>query len=381
MKNRTANRLGIVAVACAIIVSLASCARGRPEPAAPKPVRIGLLIPLTGGAASYGQNARKAAELAVREHAARPAAVPVELRIEDSRGEAGPGVSAATKLVNLDRVVGIVGCVTSGVTMAVAPLANEWQIPIVSPGASSPNVTAAGEYVFRTWPSDVFEATGIARFIESSGYRKIAVLRVANEYGLAMEKAVEKDLAIRAKSAIVAVETFDQGAREMRRQLQKLRAARPDALYFVGFPEAVAVFGRGYAAAGLKIPLLATSTVDDPQVLTATGGALEGTVFTRPLFRGPSADAFRSRYKASLGEDPGIVADTTYDAVALILRAINDASAAGAAITGREIHDRLLRVKDYDGASGTLSFDANGDVVKPVGLFRLTGGRFEELKP
>ena len=100
----------------------------------------------------------------------------------NSRGEAAVGNRAASKLVALDRVVAIMGDVTSGVTLAIAPEANEQRVPVVSPGASSPNVTDAGEYVFRTWPSDVFEADAMVRYIASRRITKLAILRINNEY-------------------------------------------------------------------------------------------------------------------------------------------------------------------------------------------------------
>ena len=116
---------------------------------APSSISVGVLVPLTGAAASYGENARKGAELALKEFSARHINLHIDLRIEDFRGEAAVGNSAATKLIDLDHVVAIMGDVTSGVTLAVAPQANEQHIPLVSPGASSPNITDAGEYVFR----------------------------------------------------------------------------------------------------------------------------------------------------------------------------------------------------------------------------------------
>src|SRR5437016_14209136 len=77
-----------------------------------EPIRIGVLVPLTGGAASYGENARKGAELALKEFSAKHSDLHVELSVEDSRGEAAVGTRAATKLIDLDHVVAIVGCVT-----------------------------------------------------------------------------------------------------------------------------------------------------------------------------------------------------------------------------------------------------------------------------
>ena len=342
-------------------------------------IRVGVLVPLTGGAASYGENARKGAELALQEFSAKHPELRIVLSVEDSRGEAAVGLSAANKLVDLDRVVAIVGCVTSGVTLAVAPQANEWKIPLVSPGGSSPNLTTAGDYVFRTWPSDVFEADAMARYIGSRGISRLAILRINNEYGAAMEAAIRQKLEQAATTpiSVVAAETFEQGAREMRTQVLKINQATPQAIYFVGFPEAVVVFARGYAEAGLAMPVLATSGFEDPQVPRDAGRTLDGTVYTKPQSNSPAVEAFRAAYQRSYGQDPGVVSDTAYDATMLILNAIAASAADGQPVNGEAVRGALLAVRDYPGASGMLSFDENGDVIKPIVLFTLRDGKYE----
>jgi branched-chain amino acid transport system substrate-binding protein len=363
--------LGLVAVVAAILVLRS---RGTAT------VRIGVLVPLTGGAASYGENARKGADLALKDFSARHPGVHVELRVEDSRGEAAVGNRAAIKLMDLDRVVAIMGDVTSGVTLAVAPQANERRVPLVSPGASSPNITDAGEYVFRTWPSDVFEADAMVRYIAGRKIAKLAMLRVNNEYGAAMEAAVRAKLRAQpVPVAIAAVETFEQGAREMRAQALRIKEAGPDGIYFIGFPEAAVVFARAYAETGLHVAVFATSAFEDPQVPRDSGGALDGTVYTKPQSSSPRVEAFRAAYRAAYGQDPSVVSDTAYDATMLILEAIAATASSNRPVTGEAVHDYLLHVRDYTGASGVLSFDANGDVLKPIGLFSLRGGRYEEL--
>ncbi|MCI0558166.1 MAG: ABC transporter substrate-binding protein, partial [Nitrososphaera sp.] len=241
--------LGIF-VALAIIVGFSARIVSAEE------IRIGVLVPLTGGAASYGQNSRKGAELAVKEFTPRNPNIKVDLSIEDSRGEAAVGTRAASKLIELDHVAAIVGCVTSGVTLAVAPIMNERKVPLISPGGSSPNITAAGDYVFRTWPSDVFEADAMAHYIADKGIKKLAILRINNEYGLAMEHAIEEKVrSLRNPVAIVSMESFEQGARDMRTQLLKIKKSAADSIYFVGFPEAAIVFSRAYKNAGLRVPI------------------------------------------------------------------------------------------------------------------------------
>lgn len=347
---------------------------GKPDGGA---VSIGVLVPLTGGAASYGQNSRRGAELALQEFTAANPGVKVRLQVEDSRGEPAAGVSAAQKLLEVDRVTAIMGDVTSGVTLAVAPLMNERKKPLVSPGASSPKVTDAGEFVFRTWPSDTFEAQAMAAHLKKANVASLAILRVNNEYGIAMEAAVRSHLGTSVQ--ISAAENFDQGARDFRTQLLKIKGSGAGALYFIGFPEAAIVLGSSIEASGLTIPIFATSAFEDPQIPAKTGNALNGTVYTKPIAESSATAAFKDRYKKAFGVDAGITSDTAYDATTLILQAIASATSSSQPVTGEAIRDNLLRVRDYTGTSGVITFDAKGDVIKPIGLFSLRNGRFEEL--
>jgi branched-chain amino acid transport system substrate-binding protein len=374
MSKRTILWILVFAAAVGLVAFLSSLSQ------APEELRVGVLVPLTGGAASYGENARKGADLALKEFSASHPGLRVSLRVEDSRGEASVGLTAANKLVDLDHVVAIMGCVTSGVTLAVAPQANTWKVPLISPGGSSPNLTDAGEYVFRTWPSDVFEADAMARHIASRGIARLAILRINNEYGAAMEKSIRQKLekATGTSVSVIAAETFEQGAREMRSQILKVKEANPEGIYFVGFPEAAVVFAKAYAEAGLSVPVFATSGFEDPQVPRDSGKTLDGTVYTKPQSNSPHVEAFRTAYQQLYGQEPGVVSDTAYDATMLILNAIAEAKTHGAP-RGEALRDALLKVRDYPGASGTLSFDENGDVVKPIALFTLREGKYEPL--
>lgn len=377
-------KLGI-RLALILSVSLSACTpeqNGESSTAAGS-VRVGLLVPLTGGAASYGQNARKGAELALQEFRTVHPEFRIDLRTEDSRGEPQAGNIAASKLIDAEGVVAIIGDVTSSVTLAAAPLANERRVPLVSPGASDPKVTGAGEYVFRTWPSDVFEAGTMAKRIAESGIKRLAVVHINNDYGKAWEQALAARLrTVKPAVEIIRVEPFEQGAREMRAQLERLRNAAPDALLFVGYPESAVTLGTSLSNVGWRIPIFASSAIEDPQVSERVGTVLEGTVYTRPLTATTQRHSrFVAAYRAAYGEDPGVVAAEAYDAMALVLGAAAAAHDAGEAVTGESIQRRLRQTRDYDGASGLLSFDENGDVVKPVGFYTLRGGRFQELTP
>ena len=193
-----------------------------------------------------------------------------------------------------------------------------------------------------------------------------------------METAIRQRLeqATGSPVSVVTTESFEQGVREMRTQVLKIKEENPEGIYFVGFPEAAVVFAKGYSEAGLSVPVFATSGFEDPQVPRDSGTVLDGTVYTKPQSASPRVEAFRTAYQQLYGQEPGVVSDTAYDATMLILNAIAESDARGES-RGEALRDALLEVRDYPGASGTLSFDENGDVVKPIALFTLKEGKYE----
>ena len=129
----------------------------------------------------------------------------------------------------------------------------------------------------------------MAEYISGRGVKTLfTIVRANNDIGQSLEAAIRSNLTGLGSSVkIVAAETFEQDAREMRTQLLRIKQSRPDAIYFVGFPEAAVVFGRGYGEAGLKIPVYATSAFEDPQVANNVGDVLDGTIYAKPSTQSP----------------------------------------------------------------------------------------------
>jgi branched-chain amino acid transport system substrate-binding protein len=167
----------------------------------------------------------------------------------------------------------------------------------------------------------------------------------------------------------------------MRAPLRRIKQSNADAIYFAAYPEAAVVLGRSYSNVGLNIPVFATSAFEDPQVPEKTSGVLSGTVYTKPAGDTPKTKSFRDAYQKAHEQEPGLTADTAYDAMSLILDAILAIRDRGGEVTGKAIHDYLLQVKDYEGASGRLSFDQQGDVRVPIDLFVLRNGQYQKLQP
>lgn len=370
-----------------LLATLAGCS-AKPTPAPEKIVpdnsrqvvkelTLGVFVPLTGGAAAYGQNAQRGVELAVKDFLADHDGWKVGLVVEDSAGQAATGTRAVQKLISADKADALLGDVTSGVTIAVKPIVDEQEIPTVSMGASTPNL-AVDDFVFRTWPSDTVEAGGMARLMTKREVKKLAILFINNEYGLAMERTFKQAVEQDRKVDILLTESFEQGAREMRTQISHIKDSGAQAIYFIGFPEAAIVFGRGYGESGLSIPVYATSAFEDPSIPKTIGEVLDGTIYTKPVFSSPRTTAFKAAYSKAYDKDVGITSDTAYDSALVVLSAAVSLVAEGIEPNGVKLKERIALTKGLVGVSGTINFDTNGDVQSDVAYHKLEKGVYKE---
>src|SRR3989344_5494284 len=154
-------------------------------------VKIGVLLPLTGDGASYGEPARNVFLLAVEEINAAGGidGKQLELIIEDSKCNGKDATSATSKLINVDKVEIILGGFCSSESIASAPLAEAAKVTLFSAGSSSPDLTGISAYFFRNYPSDASQGKVLAEAAIQKGWKKVAFLQEQTDYALGVYKA------------------------------------------------------------------------------------------------------------------------------------------------------------------------------------------------
>jgi len=337
-------------------------------------IKIGSILPLTGDVASYGEAIRDAMNSAADEINAAGGIKGRKISIlyEDSQANPEKAVAAARKLIDVDRVPVIVGAMASTEVLALAPILNDKKVVLVSPSATSSDITKAGDYIFRTIVSDVYDGTAMADYAFSKGYKKVGVIFV-NEAG---PQGVADAFVTKFKALGGEVPYSDGSARgstDYRTQIARLKSLDIDAVYFALYPRESEFFVKQVRDLGLQKQLLTHQLIDDPEVLGRLGKAANGILFTSPKLTpetgNPGVKKFYDAYKTKYGKEPVQFTANAYDAVKLVADAIkvNGATSDG-------IKKGLYAVKDYDGGSGVLSFDANGDVQQRMLIMQLSGG-------
>lgn len=341
-------------------------------------IRIGCVISSTGAASTVGGQVRKGIDLALQietDTGNLPGAVKLIYRDDATSPEVG--VRALEEMVSRERVPFVIGAVSSPVTLALATACERRGIVLLSPTASAPEITEAGDWVFRIHPSDAAEAISMADFAKDLGLGRLAVMAVEDRYGASLRDAFVNRVADSGMELAGVVMFREEDAETIRRASESVTAMKPEAVYLAAYPGDAAAAARQLRRLGSEARILGTSALGESFVRRA-GSAADGSVFPGTLFRtednDPAVRQFVERYRERYGEEPDVWAAHGYDALRVALRAFRDADRWRPA----SLREALSRIEDHEGAAGLTAFDLNGDVMRYP---RLQVVRQQELVP
>ena len=342
-----------------------------------KPARLGAVVSRSGAASSYGDQVARGFDLAVEQINAAGGVDgrKIELLYRDDSTNPEIGLAAVRELVEQQHVATVLGAVSSRVTLRVAPYCEEHRVVLMSPSASAPRITEAGDYVFRTFPSDVLEGASMADFARDLGLDRVAVVAVDNDYGEGLARVFAERLRASGGSVVASLK-FPEGNRAaIADAVAALTGLAPRGLYVVAYVDDLAEVLLRLQATRIHPIVLGTSS-SAPGLIRAAGAASENLVFPMPSFDAtsdsPSVRAFTNAFVARYGIEPDAYAAHAYDAVRLLALAADRAGSWDA----DAIKDALVGIDNYDGATGRLAFDRNGDVVQYPRLYVVRGGKF-----
>jgi branched-chain amino acid transport system substrate-binding protein len=343
-------------------------------------IKIGAILPLTGDAALYGNNAKEGIDLAVEKVNTQGGVLNRKIIVvyEDSKADPKTGVAAFQKLMDFDKVQSVIGCVSSSVTLALAPLAEKNSIVVLSPAATSPKLSGAGKYIFRNWTSDTYEANVIADYaINTLKITRLGILYLNNDYGIGLVKAIENEF-IKKDKKVLITESFAQNQKDFRISLTKIKNLKIDALYIISYPEETINILRQIKELNFDAILLATSAFQDEMIIKNAGKTAEKVIFPYPVIPDTTSTIvadFKESFENKYHKKPGIVADTGFDALIMIITAIKNEKN----FTGPSIQKGLMNLRNFPGASGYMSFDEKGDIKKEIKIKTVKNGSFVEL--
>ncbi|AEA34575.1 ABC transporter substrate-binding protein [Hippea maritima] len=341
-------------------------------------IKIGFFAPLTGFAAADGASAKHGAMLAVEKINSTGGILgkKVKLVVYDDGVSSQQAVAIARKLIQQDRVVGVVSGSYSTPTRAAAPIYQRFRVPFVVAYATHPDITKAGDYVFRV---------GFLAKVEgrAGGYvattmlhaKKIAVLTMDNDFGKALSEGFVNE-AKKNGAEVVANLSFALGEKDMTPYLTKIKALNPDLIYCTGYYSEGALTVKQAKQLGIKAQLFGQEGFDSPMFLKIAGNAANGTIITTDLNRDskrPIVKWFISQYRKQFKMEPDMVGASSFDAVYVLAEAIKKANSTNPA----RIRKALASIKNFNGVTGKIhGFTKKGEVIKPVVLQKVEDGKF-----
>ncbi len=363
-------------------------------------LKLGALLPVTGDLSSIGQNMPKAVELAVEVVNACGGVngKPVTLVSEDDQTDPQAGAAAMTKLTEADKVAGVVGSFASSVSGAAVDIATRNKVMLISPGSTSPVFTERAKkgdfqgYWARTAPPDTYQAQALAALAQKQGFKNVSTVVINNDYGVGFEQAFIASFEklggkITDKAQPVR---YDPKAATLDSEAASAFANQPNAVVAVLYAETGSLLVQAAYKQGLTkgVTILLTDGVYSQDFVkqVGTGGdgksIISGALGTVPGADGQALADFTNKWKEKTSKDVTAYVPHTWDATVLLMLAaeaakantgegiqskIRDvANAPGTAVTDPCKALELLKKGediDYQGASGNVDIDANGDVI------------------
>jgi len=329
-------------------------------------IKIGFNVPLTGFAAADGKSALNGAELAVEQVNAKGGinGNMLELVVYDDQASPKEAVPIAQKLIEKDGVVlGISGSY-SGSTRAAAGIFQEASIPYIAAYAIHPDITRAGDHVFRTaFVGEVQGRAGAKLIGEMLGKKRVVIITLKNDFGKSLAAGF-KEAAAKFGIEVVSEYEYSIKDRQFGPIVSKVKSDKPDAIYASGYFFTAGPLVSQLRSAGIEVPIIGQEGYDSQKFIEIAGAASDGILITTSLDRDSSVAEtkdFISAFEAKAGHKVDMVAASAHTAVHVAAAALTKAGGMDSA----KLRDAIAATNLLT-SIGTISFNALGEVQKDV---------------
>lgn len=408
MKRTSGNRTRMSATAGAFAAIILSAAVALPA-MAQSTYTVGALLPITGDLQAYGTASLNGVKLAVQQINDQGGVLNGTLAVSvgDTQTKPQAGISAAQRLVSVNGVFGIVGAMSSGVTIPVAQsVTDSAGVPLISPASTSPKITNLddSDFLFRSVPSDAFQGVALGQVVSENGITNVGTMYINNDYGQGLADAFKAAFESRG-GQVTAQVAYDPGNASYRGELAKASSRGATALVLIGYPENGITILKEAIQGGFFNKFIFTDGMKSPAVIKAVGAQyLDGSFGTSPeaVPGSNAAQLFKSAYNKQYGElPPQPYIDTAYDATFVLAMALEKARTSNPT----KVRDALRQVANgpgtdiypgqwskakqlidsgqavhYVGASGPVDFDKNGDVSGSFGYWVIKNGEIQTVR-
>ena len=340
-----------------------------------KAAKVGVILPMTGDAATFGQESMNGLKLAM-DKLGQTAPV-LDIVLEDTQGTPKGSAEAINKLITTNKVQVVIGEVKSSDTLAASAAAEDKKIPLLTHASTNDTITKGKNFVSRICFIDSFQGEVMARFASGTLKAKTAMIIVDSDsdYSRGLQESFRK--AFSKSGKIVAEVAYSAKDTDFTAQLTKVRKEKPDVVFVPGYYGNVGAILRQAKELKITAKMLGADGWDSPDLFKVAGkDAAPGHYISShfaPDDTDPKVQAFVKEYKAKFNVLPGAMAALGYDAGMFIHSAIKKANSTESA----KIQEAISGTKGFDGITGKISLDANRNAVKSAVILETTDAGFK----
>jgi branched-chain amino acid transport system substrate-binding protein len=357
-------------------------------------VKVGSVLSVTGPASFLGEPEDKTLRMYVDKinAAGGVAGKKIELVVYDDGGDANKARTFATRLIEDDKVVAMVGGSTTGTTMAMIPVFEEAQVPFISLGGAIEIIDPVRKYVFKTPHTDKMACEKIFENLKQRKLTKIGMISGTDGFGASMRAQCVK-AAPAYGIEIVAEETYGPRDSDMTAQLTKLKGASGiQAVVNPGFGQGPAIVTRNYAQLGMTaMPLYQSHGVASKSFIELAGASAEGVRLpAAALLVGdklPDGDPqkkvvveYKTTYESTAKQPVSTFGGHAYDGLYILVDAMKRANGADS----KKIRDEIEKTKGFIGTGGIVTMSPTDHLGLDLSAFRMLeikGGDWNLVQP
>lgn len=376
-------RRGLLALSASAVIAAPAFAQSGP------PIRIGAVLSVTGPASFLGDPEDKTLRLYVNRinQAGGINGRPIQLIVYDDGGDANRARTFATRLVEDDRVVAMVGGTTTGTTMAMRPVFEDARIPFISLAGGIEIIEPVAPFTFKTPHTDKMACEKIFADIRARGLSRVGMISGTDGFGQSMRTQCQR-VAGAAGITIVADEQYGPRDSDMTPQLTRIRNAQGvEAVVNAGFGQGPAIVTRGYAQLGIRLPLYQSHGVASAQFIElATPQAAEGVRLPAAALlvaeQLPESDPqrrvlidYKTAFEREFNQPVSTFGGHAYDGLMILVEAIRRANSTD----GVRVRDQIRATRGFVGTGGVVNMSATDHMGLDLSAFRMVeirGGQF-----
>lgn len=381
--KRVTKLLSVLAVGAMFMSALTGCGGGS-KGADGDTIKVGGLLEMTGGSASFGISGKNGIYLALKKINEKGVlgGKKLSLVVADTKSEASEATNGMQKLISQDKVVAVIGPNQSSAVIASGAINNGAKVVDITPMGTNPDVTVDPKtkqvkpYSFRTCFIDPFQGTVMASFASNELKVKRAAIYIDNtsDYAKGLAQFFKENF-VKNGGQVVIEEAYLQKDTDFKSTLTKIKAAKPDFIYIPGYYQEVGLIVKQAREMGINVPMAGGDGWDSAKLPEIAGkAALENTFFSSLYSPDDTSDLnkdFVAEYKKAYNTNPDVFAALAYDSTLLVAKAIEDAGSADPA----KIAEAMAKIKGFKGVSGEVTFNEEHNPIKSAVIIEHKDGK------